>query len=74
MTQLSPMNSWKSMGPCVVSALKLGAVLPRRRVSLDILCSVLPRQICANIANTRGGGVAFELQTSSQRAETLHEM
>lgn len=29
---MSPMNSWKSMGPVVVSALKLGAVEPRRRL------------------------------------------
>lgn len=29
---MSPMNSWKSMGPLVVSALKLGAMLPRRRL------------------------------------------
>lgn len=27
---MSPMNSWKSMGPAVVSALKLGAIEPRR--------------------------------------------
>lgn len=32
MTQLSPMNSWKSMGPLVVSAWKLGAMVPRRRL------------------------------------------
>jgi hypothetical protein len=29
---LSPMNSWKLIGPVVVSASKLGAVLPRRRL------------------------------------------
>lgn len=29
---MSPMNSWKSMGPLVVSALKLGAMEPRRRL------------------------------------------
>lgn len=29
---MSPMNSWKSMGPVVVSALKLGAMDPRRRL------------------------------------------
>jgi hypothetical protein len=32
MTHESPMNSWKSIGPLVVSALKLGALLPRRRL------------------------------------------
>ena len=32
-TQLLPMNSWKSIGPVVVSALKFGAMDPRRRLS-----------------------------------------
>ncbi len=31
-THLSPTNSWKSIGPLVVSAWKLGAVEPRRRL------------------------------------------
>src|SRR5882672_5424905 len=30
--QLSPSHSWKRIGPCVVSAVKSGALLPMRRV------------------------------------------
>jgi hypothetical protein len=30
--QLSPINSWKSISPWVVRALKLGAMEPRRRL------------------------------------------
>lgn len=39
---MSPMNSWKSMGPLVVSALKLGAMEPRRRLcEVDLEVSIL---------------------------------
>ncbi len=31
MAHLSPIHEWKSMSPCVVCALKLGAMLPSRR-------------------------------------------
>lgn len=33
MAHLSPIHSWKSIGPAEVSALKLGAVLPSRSLS-----------------------------------------
>ena len=34
-TQESPIQSWKLMGPAVVSAEKLGAVLPSRRAGME---------------------------------------
>ena len=43
MTHLSPMNSWKSIGPLVVSALKLGAIDPKRRLEVKILTISPPR-------------------------------
>lgn len=53
MTQLLPMNSWKSIGPAVVSALKLGAMLPSRRlVGVSKSLRKLGKQLTVQIVQT----------------------
>lgn len=62
MVHLSPMKSWKLMGPLVVSASKLGAVDPRRRLAVmlensslalkgnnSLLTWVVPEPLCCSI-------------------------